>query len=112
MIKKLLSSVREYKKDSILAPILVTIEAIIEILIPTIMAFLIDNGISKNDMPYVFKMGMVLVIAAAFSLFTGIWAGRSAAVASAGFARNLRHDMFYNVQIFHSQILINFQLPA
>ncbi|WP_085832350.1 ABC transporter ATP-binding protein [Clostridium merdae] len=100
MIKKLLSSVREYKRDSILAPILVTVEAIIEILIPTIMAFLIDNGISKNDMSYVLKMGFVLVIAAAFSLLTGILAGRSAAVASAGFARNLRHDMFYNVQNF------------
>lgn len=100
MIKTLLSSVREYKKESILAPIYVTLESILEIVIPTIMAFLIDNGINKRDMSYVIIMGLVLVLAAAVSLITGILAGRSAAVASAGFARNLRHDMFYNVQNF------------
>lgn len=100
MIKKLLSSVREYKKESILAPIYVTLESILEIAIPTIMAFLIDNGINQKDMSYVLKMGLVLVLASAISLITGILAGRSAAVASAGFARNLRHDMFYNVQNF------------
>lgn len=100
MIKKLLSSVREYKRESILAPIYVTLESILEIAIPTVMAFLIDNGINQKDMSYVLKMGLVLVLASALSLITGILAGRSAAVASAGFARNLRHDMFYNVQNF------------
>lgn len=100
MIKTLLSSVREYKKETILAPIYVTLESILEIVIPTIMAFLIDNGINQKDMSYVLKMGLVLILAAALSLVTGILAGRSAAVASAGFARNLRHDMFYNVQNF------------
>lgn len=100
MIKTLLSSVREYKKETILAPIYVTLESILEIVIPTIMAFLIDNGINQKDMSYVLKMGLVLILAAALSLITGILAGRSAAVASAGFARNLRHDMFYNVQNF------------
>ena len=100
MIKTLLSSVWEYKKETILAPIYVTLESILEIVIPTIMAFLIDNGINKRDMSYVIIMGLVLVLAAAVSLITGILAGRSAAVASAGFARNLRHDMFYNVQNF------------
>lgn len=100
MIKTLLSSVREYKKETILAPIYVTLESILEIVIPTIMAFLIDNGINQKDMSYVLKMGLVLIMAAALSLVTGILAGRSAAVASAGFARNLRHDMFYNVQNF------------
>ncbi|WP_283610679.1 ABC transporter ATP-binding protein [Faecalispora anaeroviscerum] len=100
MIKKLLSSVREYKRETILTPIYVTLESILEIVIPTIMAFLIDNGINQKNMSYVLMMGLVLVLAAALSLFTGILSGRSAAVASAGFAKNLRHDMFYNVQNF------------
>lgn len=100
MIKKLLFSVREFKKDMILAPVYVTLESILEIVIPTLMAFLIDNGINQKDMSYVLMMGLALVISATLSLITGIFAGRSAAIASAGFARNLRHDMFYNVQKF------------
>lgn len=100
MIKKLLSSVREYRKDTILTPIYVTIESILEIIIPTLIALLIDNGISKNNMPYIFKIGLALTAMAGLSLLTGILAGRSAAIASAGFAKNLRHDMFKNVQKF------------
>lgn len=100
MIKKLLSSVREYKKDSILTPVYVTFESILEIIIPTLMAFLIDNGIEQNNMRYVLLMGLALAVSAAFSLMTGVLAGRSAAIASAGLAKNLRHDMFYNVQKF------------
>ncbi|HBD87235.1 MAG TPA: ABC transporter, partial [Clostridiales bacterium] len=97
MIKKLLSSVREYKKDTILSPVYVTFESILEIIIPTLMAFLIDNGINQKNMPYVLQIGLALVAAAALSLLTGVLAGRSAAVASAGFAKNLRRDMFYRV---------------
>ncbi len=100
MIKKLLSSVREYKKDTILSPVYVTFESILEIIIPTLMAFLIDNGINQKNMPYVLQIGLALVAAAALSLLTGVLAGRSAAVASAGFAKNLRRDMFYRVQKF------------
>lgn len=100
MIRKLLSAVREFKKDTLLAPLYVTFESVLEIVIPTLMAFLIDNGINKNDMSYVLWIGLALVISAAMSLLTGVLAGRSAAIASAGFARNLRHDMFYNVQNF------------
>ncbi|MEA4895797.1 MAG: ABC transporter ATP-binding protein [Oscillospiraceae bacterium] len=100
MIRKLLPSVREFRKDTILAPVYVTLESVLEIIIPTLMAFLIDNGINKNDMSYVLRIGLVLVICAVLSLLTGVLAGRSAAVASAGFARNLRHDMYYNVQKF------------
>lgn len=100
MISKLLFSVREYKKDTILAPVYVTFESILEIIIPTLMAFLIDNGINKKDMSYVFMMGLALTVSAAVSLLTGLLAGRSAAIASSGFAKNLRHDMFYNVQRF------------
>lgn len=90
---------REYKKDS-LTPVYVTFESILEIIIPTLMAFMIDNGIEQNNMRYVLLMGLALAVSAAFSLLTGVLAGRSAAIASAGFAKNLRHDMFYNVQKF------------
>ncbi len=100
MIKKILSSVREYKKDTILTPIYVTVESFFEILIPTLMAYLIDYGISKKNMPNVLWLGLILVISAMCSLLVGTLAGRSAAIASSGFAKNLRHDMFYNVQKF------------
>jgi len=100
MIKKLLLSVREYKKSTILTPIFVTIETVLEIVIPTLMALLIDNGINRNNIPYVLHIGLILITCAAISLLTGILAGRNAATASAGFAKNLRHDMFRNVQKF------------
>lgn len=100
MLKKLLSSLREYKKDSILTPVFVSIESILEIIIPTIMAFLIDYGISQGNMKTVLWYGAILIVCAMVSLWTGALAGRSAAVAAAGFAKNLRNDMFSNVQKF------------
>ena len=100
MIKKLLTSVREYKKDTILTPVFVTFESILEIVIPTLIASLIDNGIEQKNMSYVLIMGLVLASCAAVSLLTGFLSGRSAAIASAGFAKNLRHDVFYKVQEF------------
>lgn len=100
MIKKLLSSVREYKKDTVLTPIYVAFEAFLEILIPTLMAYLIDYGISKKNMSNVLGIGLALFISAMISLLVGALAGRSAAIASSGFAKNLRHDMFCNVQKF------------
>ena len=100
MIKKLLASVRQYKKHSILAPIFVIFESILEIAIPTLMAFLIDYGVSKKDMKYILEIGLALVLCSVLSLITGALAGRSSAIASAGFAKNLRHDIFYNFQKF------------
>ena len=100
MIKKLLESVREYRKDTLLTPVYVTFESIIEIVIPTLMAFLIDYGIDRKSMADVLWIGLLLVACALVSLLAGFLAGRSAAIASSGFARNLRHDMFYNVQKF------------
>lgn len=100
MIKKILASVREYKKDTILTPIYVIIESFFEIMIPTLMAYLIDYGISQKSMPHVLWIGLILVISAMCSLLVGTLAGTSAAKASSGFAKNLRHDMFYNVQKF------------
>ena len=100
MIKKLLASVREYKRDTILTPTYAIIEAFFEILIPTLMAALIDYGISKKSMTNILWLGLALVGAAACSLVVGILAGTSAAKASSGFAKNLRHDIFYRVQKF------------
>lgn len=100
MIRQLAGCIRQYKKDSILAPLYVTMEVVLEIFIPLVMSTLIDNGINKGDMPYVLKIGMLLVAACAFSLMFGVLSGKCSAAASAGFAKNLRHDMFYNVQNF------------
>ena len=100
MLKRLLSSVREYKKDSILAPFYVTIEAIFDIGVPTLMAYLIDYGISQNNMSNVLWFGFALILCALFSLWMGLLAGRSTAIASAGFAKNLRLDIFRSVQKF------------
>ena len=100
MIKRLMHSIREYKKDSLLAPLFVTMEVILEVIIPLLMANLIDFGIDGGNMNYIIKMGVALVISALISLCFGFLSGRSAAIASAGFAKNLRKDMYYNVQNF------------
>jgi ATP-binding cassette subfamily B protein len=100
MIKKLARSLREYKKDSILTPVLITIEVLIEVMIPFLMAYLIDYGIDGGDMSAVMKLGLLLLVAAATSLTVGALAGKTAAKASAGFAKNLREDMFHNIQNF------------
>lgn len=100
MLKKLLSSVREYKKNTILTPVYVTLESILDIVIPTLMAYLIDYGINQKKMSNVWWIGLALMIAAVISLLAGALAGRSAAIASSGFAKNLRRDMFYNIQRF------------
>jgi len=100
MLKTLAGSIRQYKKDSILTPVYVILEALMDVVIPILMANLIDYGIDAKDMSYVFKMGIGLFIGALFALLFGVLAGTSAAVASSGFAKNLRHDMFYKVQDF------------
>lgn len=100
MIKTLAKSIREYKKDSILTPVMVIMEVVLEVVIPLLMAMLIDNGIDAGDMSYVLKIGAVLVVACAVSLMFGALSGKYAAKASAGFAKNLRKDMYYNVQKF------------
>ena len=98
MIKKLLKSVREYKRASILAPVYVTAEVIMEVLIPFIMARLIDQGIDAGNMGAIWKFGIILLVCAMASLFFGVMAGREAAIASCGLAKNLRKDMYYKVQ--------------
>ena len=100
MNRKLLKSVREYKKQAFIAPVLVTLEVLLEVLIPLLMANIIDVGIMNGDMDYIIKMGIILVIMAMVSLFFGAKAGQVAAVAAAGYAKNLRHDIFYKIQDF------------
>ena len=100
MMKHLFKSIRQYKKASLLAPLFVTLEVIMEVLIPTIMASLIDNGINKGDMSAIERIGFILIIACILSLIFGFLSGMFAAEASTGFAANLRKDMFYNVQKF------------
>lgn len=98
MIKTLAKSVREYKKDSIKTPIYVTAEVVLECLLPLIMASLIDE--MGNGMWPIVKYGSILLVLAGFSLFFGMQAGRTAATASCGFAKNLRQDMFFKIQDF------------
>ena len=100
MVKKLLRSVREYKKPSLLAPLFVVLEVVMEVLIPFFMAKIIDVGMANADMPYILRLGGVLVVAAALSLCFGALSGKFAAAASAGFAKNLRHDLFSCIQGF------------
>lgn len=100
MIQKLIGSIREYKKTSIETPLLVVGEVTMEVFIPLIMANLIDFGIDKGDMTYILKTGAALFVFALIALFFGALAGKTAAIASSGFAKNLREDMYYNVQNF------------
>lgn len=100
MVKRLLKSVREFKKDALLTPFFVVLEVVMEVIIPLIMALLIDKGIDGQDMAAIWKYGIILVLCAMLALMFGAAAGTFAARASTGFARNLRHDMYYNVQNF------------
>ena len=100
MIKRLLKSVREFKKDALLTPFFVVLEVVMEVIIPLVMALLIDKGIDGQDMAAIWKYGIILVACAMLALVFGAAAGTFAARASTGFARNLRHDMYYNVQNF------------
>ena len=98
MIKKLLKSVREYKICALLTPLLVACEAALDVLIPYLMANILDKGIKASDMGYTWRMGVVLVFVCILALLFGMLSGVTAAKASTGFASNLRHDMYYRIQ--------------
>ena len=100
MLKTLLGEVKEYKKASILTPVFMLLEVLVETLIPLVMASLIDKGVEKGNMTHILLMGGVMVLLAAAGLFTGIMGGKYGALASTGFARNLRKAMFTNIQTF------------
>ena len=112
MIKTLAKSIREYKKPTILTPIFVALEVIMEILIPFIMAKLVDYGIYGNNMPLVYKLGLLLIGLAGLSLAFGVIAGKLAAKASTGFAKNLRHDMYYKVQEYSFENIDKFSTSS
>ncbi|MCR5686024.1 MAG: ABC transporter ATP-binding protein/permease [Lachnospiraceae bacterium] len=100
MIKRLLSYVKEYKGASLATPCFMVIEVIMEMIVPLMMASLVDNGIDKGDMNHILKIGGFMVIAAVISLFAGILGGKYASKASTGFAKNLRKGMFDRIQTF------------
>lgn len=100
MINTLRKSIRQYKKQSLLSPLFVVGEVIIEMLIPYLVGILIDNGIMKGNMPYITRAGLLLLIITVVSLVLGAGASYFSAHAAAGFAANLRKDMFYHVQDF------------
>ena len=100
MLKKLSKSVREYKWAAFITPVFVTLEVIMEVVIPLLMANLIDDGVYMGEMNAALKIGVELIIAAVLSLIFGCLSGITASKASAGFAKNLRKDLYYKVQDF------------
>ena len=99
-MKRLAQCIREYKKDAILSPLYVLMEALLDVAIPFVMADLIDKGIEAGSMDMILRYGAILVGFALVALAFGVLSGRSCARATAGFARNLRHDMFHHLQVY------------
>jgi ATP-binding cassette subfamily B protein len=100
MFKTIFSHIGKYKKDAILAPVTIIGEVAMEVLIPKVMAMIIDNGVKKGDIGYITKMGVLMVLMSVFSLCFGALAARFSAVAAMGFAKNLRSALFRKVQSF------------
>ena len=112
MIKKLASYIKDYKKESILTPIFVILEVIMEVIIPLLMSRIIDIGIPNNDINYILKIGIMLTISAIMSLAFGVLSGRFAAKASAGFAKNLRQAIFYKIQDYSFENIDKFSTSS
>lgn len=100
MIKTLAKQIKEFKKDSILSPIYIAAEVILELLLPFIMASMIDDGVEVGNMKHIVITGLIMLVVAMLSLFCGAMCGKHAAIASTGFARNVRKSMFDNIQTF------------
>ena len=100
MIKTLAKQIKEFKKDSILSPIYIAAEVILELLLPFIMASMIDEGVEVGNMKHIAITGLIMLVVAMLSLFCGVMCGKHAAIASTGFARNVRKSMFDNIQTF------------
>lgn len=98
MIKKILSYAKDFKRDAIVTPVFIALEVVMEIFIPLLMSMIIDNGVEKGNIKYVLVIGVVMIAASFLSLTFGVLAGKYAARASSGFARNLRKAMYYNIQ--------------
>ena len=100
MIKTLAAHIKEYKKASIATPFFMILEVIMETLIPFLMATLVDDGINKGNLNHVYRIGALMLVFAVIGLFAGLMGGKYGAKASAGFAKNLREDMYKNIQTF------------
>ena len=100
MLKTLGAQIKEFKKDSLITPIFMVLEVIMETIIPLMMASIVDDGVEAGDIRHIYTMGGLMVVAACFSLFCGIMGGKYGARASTGFARNLRKAMYENIQTF------------
>ena len=100
MIKKIGQSIREYKKPALLSIFFIMVEALMEVSMPFIMAILIDKGIEVGNQEVIIYCSLALLIIAFISLYSGISAGKQAATAGCGFAKNLRQDMYYKIQDF------------
>ena len=100
MYRKLMAYIKEYKLASLLAPIFVSLEVVMEVLIPMMMAQIINVGLANNNIPYVYKIGIIMMGMALVSLLFGALSGRYAAVASAGVAKNLRQAIYHKIQDF------------
>ena len=112
MLKKLASYIKEYKKDSILTPIFVILEVVMEVIIPLLMAKIIDVGIQNGDVHYILEMGALLIVSAILSLTFGMLSGRFAAKASAGYAKNLRKAMFHKIQDYSFENIDKFSTSS
>ena len=112
MIKKLASYIKEYKKASILTPVFVVLEVVMEVIIPMLMSKIIDVGIPNSDIKYILEIGILLTLSAIMSLAFGMLSGRFAAKASSGFAKNLRKGMFYKIQNFSFEDIDKFSTSS
>ena len=112
MNRKLFRSIREYKKVSILTPLFVVLEVLMEVLIPLQMANIIDIGIQDGNLPYIIRTGLILVVLAMLALAFGALAGKLGAEAGAGYAKNLRHDIFYKIQDFSFKNIDHFSTSS
>ena len=100
MLKTLAGQIKEYKKPSIITPCFMILEVLMEMLIPLLMASIIDDGVEAGNLSHIFVMGGLMLVIACISLFSGIMGGHFGAEASTGFAKNLRKAMFENIQTF------------
>ena len=112
MLKTLAAQVKEYKKASLITPVFIVIEVILEILIPFLMASIIDNGLEAGNIRHVYTMGSIMLVIAFLSLASGVIAGKTAAKASSGFAKNLRKAMFENIQTFSFSNIDKYSTPG
>ena len=103
MLKVLGAQIKEFKKDSLMTPVFMILEVIMEMIIPLLMASIIDDGVNAGNMNHIYKVGAYMVVAAVIGLWAGMMGAKYGAKASTGFARNLRKAMFENIQTFSFQ---------